>query len=225
MVSPPRRGSWPAPRGLARRRTPMAKQILDLCALVSTKGRKSSSVGKLASAKMACAIVAFCFATAIAASAQTFNVVYNFDNGPNDPHDNSTVQGRDGYMYSTTPQVWSGQSGDVFKIDPAGPSGTTVVITGDSFTGATEVVFACGEKAIFTVDSDTQITATVPAAAMTGAISVVTPGGNVGSPIFTVPPCSCKGARKELQRRLPRGAFSAAEFCHRFQVFSWPLET
>jgi uncharacterized repeat protein (TIGR03803 family) len=76
-----------------------------------------------------------------------------------------------------------------FSISPtSGPSGTTVVITGDSFTGATEVVFACGEKAIFTVDSDTQITATVPAAAMTGAISVVTPGGNVGSPIFTVTP-------------------------------------
>jgi hypothetical protein len=52
-----------------------------------------------------------------------------------------------------------------------------VVITGDNFLGATEVVFASGMKASFTVNSATQITATVPAGAMSGAIEVVTPGG------------------------------------------------
>jgi uncharacterized repeat protein (TIGR03803 family) len=78
----------------------------------------------------------------------------------------------------------------ILSFSPAsGPAGTSVVITGNSFTGATEVVFECGQTATFTVDSDTQITATVPAGAMTGTISVVTPGGNVGSStVFTVTP-------------------------------------
>jgi uncharacterized repeat protein (TIGR03803 family) len=85
-------------------------------------------------------------------------------------------------IFRVTPQILSFEP-------PSGPVGTTVVITGNSFTGATEVVFACGQTASFTVDSDTQITATVPAGAMTGTISVVTPGGNVGSPTsFTVTP-------------------------------------
>ena len=88
-------------------------------------------------------------------------------------------------------------SNKIFRVTPqissfsptSGPAGTTVVIHGDSFIGATEVVFACGDKATFTVDSDTQITATVPAGAMTGAINVVTLGGHVGSSTsFTVTP-------------------------------------
>jgi uncharacterized repeat protein (TIGR03803 family) len=88
-------------------------------------------------------------------------------------------------------------SNKIFRVTPqilgfsptSGPDGTTVVITGESFTGATEVVFACGKKATFTVDSDTKITATVPTGAMTGAINLVTPGGNVGSATsFTVTP-------------------------------------
>jgi len=85
-------------------------------------------------------------------------------------------------IFRVTPQI--------FSFSPTtGSAGTTVVITGDSFTGATEVTFPCGKKATFTVDSDTQITATVPAGAMTGEIGVYTPGGNVGSPtVFTVTP-------------------------------------
>jgi hypothetical protein len=70
---------------------------------------------------LACILFVFCVAAVIAAPAQTFTVVSNFDNGPNDPHWNTTTaQGRDGNMYSTTPQVWSGQTGDVFKITPTG---------------------------------------------------------------------------------------------------------
>jgi uncharacterized repeat protein (TIGR03803 family) len=75
---------------------------------------------KLRVTKMACIVFAFCFAAAIAAPAQTFTDLRDFDNGPNDPHWNTTAQGRDGNMYSTTPQVWSGQSGDIFKITPTG---------------------------------------------------------------------------------------------------------
>lgn len=88
-------------------------------------------------------------------------------------------------------------SNKIFRVVPwissfspaSGPVGTTVVIHGDSFTGAKRVVFACGNQATFTVDSDTQITATVPAGALTGAINVVTPSGPVGSTTtFTVTP-------------------------------------
>jgi uncharacterized repeat protein (TIGR03803 family) len=85
-------------------------------------------------------------------------------------------------IFRVTPQISS-------FSPPSGSAGATVVITGDSLAGATEVVFECGKQATFTVDSDTQITATVPAGAMTGSINVVTPGGHVSSPtVFTVTP-------------------------------------
>ncbi|MGH2596486.1 MAG: IPT/TIG domain-containing protein [Actinomycetota bacterium] len=68
----------------------------------------------------------------------------------------------------------------------SGPIGTVVTITGSGFTGAIVVKFA-GVKATFTVNSDTTITATVPAKATTGKIVVKTPAGTASSPTkFTV---------------------------------------
>ena len=70
---------------------------------------------------------------------------------------------------------------------PSGPVGTTVVITGNSLTGATQVTFGGAKKALFTVNSYTQITATVPVGAVTGTIQVTTQGGKATSSIaFTV---------------------------------------
>ncbi len=68
----------------------------------------------------------------------------------------------------------------------AGPVGTVVTITGNGFTGATQVDFAGVAAGAFQVDSDAQITATVPAGAGTGPITIVLPGGNCVSAPFTV---------------------------------------
>ena len=59
--------------------------------------------------------------------------------------------------------------------------GDSVAITGSGFTGATAVKFGVIPVITFTVDSDTQITATVPAGATTGPIAVTVPLGTVTS--------------------------------------------
>ncbi|MGH2576895.1 MAG: IPT/TIG domain-containing protein, partial [Actinomycetota bacterium] len=65
-------------------------------------------------------------------------------------------------------------------------TGTAVTITGTAFTGATAVRFG-GVRASFVVNSATQITATVPVGAVTGKISITTPGGTGTSAMtFTV---------------------------------------
>jgi uncharacterized repeat protein (TIGR03803 family) len=72
---------------------------------------------------------------------------------------------------------------------PSGQVGTQVIITGTSFTGATGVLFGGVKATVFSVDSDTQITATVPTSAKTGKIQVKTPGGTATSATsFTVLP-------------------------------------
>jgi hypothetical protein len=59
---------------------------------------------------------------------------------------------------------------------PSGSVGTVVTISGSAFTGATSVTFK-GVSAQFTVDAYGTISATVPAGAMTGKITVKTRGG------------------------------------------------
>ncbi len=67
-----------------------------------------------------------------------------------------------------------------------GQAGTTVVLTGDNFAGVSAVRFN-GVDATFVVDSLTQITVTVPAAASTGPITVTTSQGTAQSATdFTV---------------------------------------
>ena len=63
----------------------------------------------------------------------------------------------------------------------SGPVGTSVVITGTNFTGATAVTFNNVAATTFTVNSATQITATVPNTATTGPIRVTAPGGTGSS--------------------------------------------
>ena len=81
--------------------------------------------------------------------------------------------------YSITPTVKS-------FMPSSGPVGTEVTVTGTGLTQATKVTFD-NVSAIFTVNSDSQITATVPTAAATGKIKVTTKGGSAtSSKSFTV---------------------------------------
>lgn len=65
-------------------------------------------------------------------------------------------------------------------VPEQGAIGSSVVISGSGFTGATAVAFN-GIPANFAIDSDSQITATVPSLATSGAITVTTPGGTASS--------------------------------------------
>ncbi|HVO62821.1 MAG TPA: choice-of-anchor tandem repeat GloVer-containing protein [Terriglobales bacterium] len=88
-------------------------------------------------------------------------------------------------------------SPQTFKVVPtisgfspsSGPVGTSVVITGMSLSQTTAVKFGGIKATAFTVNSDTQVTATVPTAAKTGKIAVPTKGGTATSAAtFTVTP-------------------------------------
>ena len=87
-----------------------------------------------------------------------------------------------------TPSAWA-VAPNITSFTPAsGPVGTVVTISGQNFTGATEVDFTSGASATtFSIDSDIQITATVPLGSTTGPISITTPGGTGASATnFTV---------------------------------------
>jgi len=69
----------------------------------------------------------------------------------------------------------------------SGPVNTAVIITGTNFTGATSVAFNGKAASGFTVNSATQITATVASGSTTGKITVTTSGGTATSATnFTV---------------------------------------
>ncbi|HKT89170.1 MAG TPA: choice-of-anchor tandem repeat GloVer-containing protein [Candidatus Sulfotelmatobacter sp.] len=82
--------------------------------------------------------------------------------------------------YRVTPQLLS--------FSPSsGAVGTTVTITGVSLTKTTKVTFGGVAAKTYTVNSDTQVTATVPTGAKTGKIQITTTGGTATSTTnFTV---------------------------------------
>jgi hypothetical protein len=70
----------------------------------------------------------------------------------------------------------------------SGPVGTKVVITGLNFTGASRVIFSEGRSANFQLQSDTEVWASVPPAAISGPVSVETPAGTARSQVpFRIP--------------------------------------
>jgi len=79
-----------------------------------------------------------------------------------------------------------------------GPVGTQVVINGTGLTQTSKVTFGGVAATTFTVNSDTQITATVPTGAVSGKIAITTPGGvarSSGSFTVTTGPCGQVGAQ------------------------------
>ncbi len=66
----------------------------------------------------------------------------------------------------------------VTGVSPAsGYEGTSVVVTGTNFTGASGVAFGANAATSFTVNNDTSITATAPAGSGTVDVTVTTSGG------------------------------------------------
>jgi uncharacterized repeat protein (TIGR03803 family) len=75
--------------------------------------------------KMAGAIFVLCAATAIAASAQTFNTLVEFDGADGqEPDMMSLIQGRDGNFYGTTLEGGLQNAGTIFKVTSDGTLNT-----------------------------------------------------------------------------------------------------
>lgn len=75
----------------------------------------------------------------------------------------------------------AGAATTITGLSPAtGPAGTSVMVSGTEFGGASAVTFN-GTAAAFTRTSATRIRAVVPCGATTGKVAVTTPGGTVQS--------------------------------------------
>ena len=99
-----------------------------------------------------------------------------------------------GFVTTTTSGVTL-KSNKMFRVIPqiasfsptSGSVGTSVIIKGVSLKETTQVKFGGVPATNLTVNSDTQVTVTVPNAAKTGKITVTTPGGTAtSSGTFTV---------------------------------------
>jgi uncharacterized repeat protein (TIGR03803 family) len=103
------------------------------------------------------------------------------------------LQATNGTLYGTTRLGGTQTNGIFFSLSrglrpfvqpiPAqGNAGTNVLILGNGLTGATNVTFD-GVSAAFSVVSDTEMTATVPTGAATGAVVVTTPSASLESKV------------------------------------------
>ena len=98
----------------------------------------------------------------------------------------ATLSITDGVGTQNVPLTGTGEATVTSFTPTSGPVGTPVTITGTAFTGTTKVTFD-GTVSSFTVNSATEITATVPTGAKTGKIAVTTGGVIVDSKTnFTV---------------------------------------
>ncbi len=78
---------------------------------------------------------------------------------------------------------------EISALTPEGGSeGSTVVISGKSFTDASRISFGGVATSDFVIDSDAQITAAVPAGVIGTAVSITTPVGVGTFPAGSVPP-------------------------------------
>jgi large repetitive protein len=120
----------------------------------------------------------------------TEKVLVRFDGKPNDTPINDLVMDGIGNLYGTAAGYDTDSLGSIYEvirtgsvvtfIGDSGIVGATAKIVGQGFEGATAVSFN-GTAASFTVKSDTYMTATIPAGATTGQVTVTEPGGTLTS--------------------------------------------
>ncbi len=127
-----------------------------------------------------------------------YTVLHSFDFTDGNAPKAALTQGTNGILYGQTYDGGTGpcvntRCGVFFSLDLGLPSylapvnwygqeGSTVEILGQGFTGSTAVSFN-GTPADFQVVNNTYLTATVPAGATLGPITVTTPSGNLVSKI------------------------------------------
>ncbi len=109
--------------------------------------------------------------------------VFNVDGMPNKAHFYfKAINGAVPDDFFVISNVIPPQPPSILSFSPAdGPFGAEVTINGSNFTGATQVKFNNVAAGNFTIVSESQIRAEVPAGATTGKISVTTPGGTATS--------------------------------------------
>jgi uncharacterized repeat protein (TIGR03803 family) len=121
----------------------------------------------------------------------SLTTLYNFDGADGDFSLSGIGQATSGIFYGMTFQGGTSGIGTAFSLNTGlgpfvsfvrsyGKVGQTGGILGQGFTGTTGVSLN-GIPASFTVISDTYITATVPAGATTGYVTVATPSGTLTS--------------------------------------------
>jgi uncharacterized repeat protein (TIGR03803 family) len=162
-----------------------APALTPFAGLVSTSGKVGKTIGILGQGFTGTSTVSF---NGVPATFKVLSATFLTAVVPSGAITGSVTVTRPGGIltssrkFRVTPQITS--------FDPiTGSVGTTVTITGVSLTGATSVTFGGVKSTSYTVNSDAQITATVPAGAVTGKIVVRTSGGSATSPTsFTVTP-------------------------------------
>jgi uncharacterized repeat protein (TIGR03803 family) len=147
----------------------------------TTNGSNDGNIYQITPAGTYTSLYSFCTNSVCSA----YDAAYGLLQGTNGIFYGATADGgthNEGVVYS-----FSNNLGPLVKTVPtAAKIGARVIILGNGLTGTTSVTFN-GVPANFTVQSDTYITATVPAGATTGIVSVVTPAGTLNSnPQFMV---------------------------------------
>ena len=151
--------------------------------LVSSSGKESAKIGVLGQGFSSASVVKFggTQATTVATSGTTY-LTATVPAGAL----TGSVTVTTGSTTLTSSQQFKVKPTFTSFNPPSGTVGTSVTITGTGLEQTTKVTFN-GKSAAITVNSDTQVTATVPTGATTGKIAVFTKGGSVSSTTsFTV---------------------------------------
>lgn len=118
--------------------------------------------------------------------------LHSFDSNDGEDPQCAPVQATNGTFYGTAYFAGVGGYGTLFNLSMGlgsfvqprltmGKVGAKITILGNNLTGSTAVSFDSVAATTFKVVSSTEMTATVPSSALTGALSVTTPTGKLNS--------------------------------------------